>query len=177
MNTTKYVNMTDTKLREPKPGTNLLFLRDEELRQGIELLFFAYRDFTSDPDAILARDGLGRAHHRAIYFIGRKPGITIAELLTTLRITKQSLGRVLKQLLALGYVEQKAGTRDRRQRHLTLTRRGIELEQQLTQTQRERVARAFREAGPEAVAGYRRVLIGLINEEDRAAILGQLERG
>ena len=176
MNMTKYVNMTDTKLREPKAGTNLLYLRDEELRQGIELLFFAYRDFTSDPDAILARDGLGRAHHRAIYFIGRKPGVTIAELLTTLRITKQSLGRVLKQLLALGYVEQKPGTRDRRQRHLTLTRKGTDLEQQLTQTQRERVARAFREAGPEAVTGYRKVLIGLINEEDRAAILGQLDR-
>lgn len=168
--------MTDTKLRDPKPGTNLLYLRDEELRQGIELLFFAYRDFTSDPDAILARDGLGRAHHRAIYFIGRKPGITIAELLTTLRITKQSLGRVLKQLIALGYVEQTAGTRDRRQRHLTLTRRGIELEQQLTQTQRERVARAFREAGPEAVAGYRKVLIGLIDEEDRATVLERLDR-
>jgi DNA-binding MarR family transcriptional regulator len=169
--------MTDTKLREPKPGTNLLYLRDEELRQGIELLFFAYRDFTSDPDAILARDGLGRAHHRAIYFIGRKPGITIAELLATLRITKQSLGRVLKQLVALGYVEQKSGTRDRRQRHLSLTRRGIDLEHQLTQTQRERVARAFREAGPEAVAGYRKVLIGLINEADRPAVLGQLNRG
>jgi DNA-binding MarR family transcriptional regulator len=177
MNTPKYVNMTDTKLRDPKPGTNLLYLRDEELRQGIELLFFAYRDFTSDPDAILARDGLGRAHHRAIYFIGRRPGITIAELLGTLRITKQSLGRVLKQLVALGYVEQKSGTRDRRQRHLSLTRKGIELEQQLTQTQRERVARAFREAGPEAVAGYRKVLIGLINEEDRAQILEQLDRG
>ena len=177
MNPAKYVNMTDTKLRDQKPGTNLLYLRDEELRQGIELLFFAYRDFTSDPDAILARDGLGRAHHRAIYFIGRKPGITIAELLATLRITKQSLGRVLKQLIALGYVEQRSGMRDRRQRHLTLTRRGTELEEQLTQTQRERVARAFREAGPEAVAGYRKVLIGLINEEDRAAVLGQLHRG
>ena len=177
MNEAKYVNMTDTKLREPKPGTNLLYLRDEELRQGIELLFFAYRDFTSDPDAILARDGLGRAHHRAIYFIGRKPGITIAELLSTLRITKQSLGRVLKQLIGLGYVEQKSGTRDRRQRHLALTRKGIDLEHQLTQTQRERMARAFREAGPEAVAGYRKVLIGLINEEDRPAILGQLSRG
>jgi DNA-binding MarR family transcriptional regulator len=169
--------MADVKIRESKPGTNLLYLRDEELRQGIELLFFAYRDFTSDPDAILAKGGLGRAHHRAIYFIGRKPGITIAELLSTLRITKQSLGRVLKQLIALKLVEQNAGTRDRRQRHLTLTRAGTDLEHQLTQTQRERMARAFREAGPEAVAGYRNVLIGLINEADRPAILAPFDRG
>jgi DNA-binding MarR family transcriptional regulator len=169
--------MTDVKIRDLKPGSNLLFLRDEELRQGIELLFFAYRDFTRGPDEILAKRGLGRAHHRAIYFIGRKPGITIAELLDTLRITKQSLGRVLKQLIALSLVDQAAGTRDRRQRHLTLTRAGIELEQQLTQTQRERMARAFREAGPEAVAGYRKVLVGLIDEEDRAAILAAFDRG
>lgn len=168
--------MTDVKFRDPQPGANLLYLRDEELRQGIELLFFAYRDFTRDPDEILARDGLGRAHHRAIYFIGRKPGMTIAELLATLRITKQSLGRVLKQLIAQEFVEQKSGTRDRRQRHLTLTPKGVALEQQLTQTQRARMARAFREAGPEAVAGYRKVLIGLIDEADRGAVLSQVDR-
>ena len=168
--------MADVKIRESKPGTNLLYLRDEELRQGIELLFFAYRDFTSDPDEILARDGLGRAHHRAIYFIGRKPEITIADLLDTLKITKQSLGRVLKQLIALGLVEQKAGTRDRRQRHLRLTPAGIQLEHRLTQPQRERVARAFREAGPDAVAGFRKVLIGLINEEDRPTVLEPFSR-
>ncbi len=167
--------MTDVKYRDNKSGANLLYLRDEELRQGIELLFFAYRDFTSDPDAILARDGLGRAHHRAIYFIGRNPEITVAELLAILRITKQSLGRVLKQLVSRGYVDQRAGTRDRRQRLLTLTPAGIELEQQLTATQRARVARAYREAGPEAVAGYRRVLLGLINEDERAAVMQALD--
>jgi len=168
--------MTDVKFRDVKPGANLLYLRDEELRQGIELLFFAYRDFTADPDSILARDGLGRAHHRAIYFVGRNPGITVAELLAILRITKQSLGRVLKVLIELSLVEQKTGTRDRRQRHLYLTRTGVELEQQLTATQRARVARAYREAGPEAVAGYRKVLLGLINEADRAGVLAMLER-
>lgn len=168
--------MTDVKFRDNKPGANLLYLRDEELRQGIELLFFAYRDFTGDPDAILARDGLGRAHHRAIYFVGRNPGITVAELLGILRITKQSLGRVLKVLIEMGLIEQKTGTKDRRQRHLYLTRTGIELEQQLTTTQRARVARAYREAGPEAVAGYRKVLLGLINEADRAQVLSMLER-
>jgi DNA-binding MarR family transcriptional regulator len=168
--------MTDVKLREGKAGAGLLYLREEELRQGIELLFFAYRDFTSDPDAILARDGLGRAHHRAIYFVGRRPGITVAELLAILRITKQSLGRVLKQLIARGHLEQRTGTRDRRQRPLYLTPAGIELERQLTETQRARVARAYREAGPEAVAGYRKVLMGLISEEHREAVMRLIER-
>lgn len=168
--------MADVKFRDPKPGTGLLYLRDEELRQGIELLFFAYRDFTSDPDAILARVGLGRAHHRAIYFVGRHPGITVAELLAILRITKQSLGRVLKQLIARGLLEQKTGTRDRRQRLLYLTRDGTTFERQLTESQRARVARAFREAGPEAVAGYRKVLMGLVNEEHREAVQRVIER-
>jgi len=168
--------MADVKFREPKSGTGLLYLREEELRQGIELLFFAYRDFTSDPDAILAEVGLGRAHHRAIYFVGRHPGITVAELLAILRITKQSLGRVLKQLISRGLLEQKTGTRDRRQRLLTLTREGTEFERQLTESQRARVARAYREAGPEAVAGYRKVLMGLINEEHREAVRRVIER-
>lgn len=148
---------------------------DEALRRAIELLFFAYRDFTSDPDAILARDGLGRAHHRAIYFIGRHQGLTVAELLGILRITKQSLGRVLKQLLERGLIAQAAGTRDRRQRHLTLTAAGVELERQLTATQRARLARAFAECGPAAVDGYRRVLMALINERDRGAVQRMLE--
>jgi DNA-binding MarR family transcriptional regulator len=168
--------MTDVKFRDAKTGTGLLYLREEELRQGIELLFFAYRDFTADPDTILARDGLGRAHHRAIYFVGRHPGITVAELLAILHITKQSLGRVLKQLIARRLLEQKTGTRDRRQRLLYLTREGTELERQLTETQRARVARAYREAGPEAVAGYRKVLMGLINEEHREAVQRVIEQ-
>ena len=167
--------MADVKIRS-ETGATPHPIRDEELRQGIELLFFAYRDFTSDPDAILAPHGLGRAHHRAIYFIGRNPEITVADLLGILRITKQSLGRVLKQLVARGYVVQRTGTRDRRQRLLTLTPTGIDLEQQLTSTQRARVARAWREAGPDAVAGYRKVLLGLINESERDAVMQALDR-
>jgi DNA-binding MarR family transcriptional regulator len=150
---------------------NPLFLRDEDLRQGIELLFFAYRDFTSDADAILAEHGFGRAHHRVIHFVGRHPKISVAELLAILRITKQSLGRVLGQLVEQGLVAQETGTRDRRQRLLTLTPAGIELEKRLSAPQRARVARAYREAGAEAVAGYRKVLLGLIDADDREAIL------
>lgn len=154
-----------------KSGANPLFLRDEELRQGIELLFYAYRDFTSDPDAILAEHGFGRAHHRAIHFISRNPGITVAELLGILRITKQSLSRVLSQLIERELVVQRQGTRDRRQRHLHLTQEGIELERKVSEPQRARVARAYQEAGAVAVEGYRKVLMGLINEEDRSATL------
>jgi len=159
-----------------KSTVNPLFLRDEELRQGIELLFYAYRDFTSDPDKILDDHGLGRAHHRAIHFINRNPGITVQELLAILRITKQSLSRVLGQLVREGYVIQQRGTRDRRQRHLHLTERGVELERLVSAPQRERVARAYREAGAEAVEGYRKVLLGLVNDADRAAIVRSIRR-
>ena len=153
-----------------KSNPNPLFLREEELRQGIELLFYAYRDFTSDPDAILTEYRFGRAHHRAVHFIGRNPGMTVAELLGILRITKQSLSRVLSQLIDRGFVEQKKGSEDRRQRLLYLTDEGIDLEHRLSQPQQARVARAYREAGAEAVEGYRKVLMGLINEDDRARI-------
>lgn len=159
-----------------KSSPNPLFLREEELRQGIELLFYAYRDFTADPDAILERYGFGRAHHRVLYFVGRNPGITIAQLLAILRITKQSLSRVLGVLLADGYVEQRQGLRDRRQRQLFLTEKGQGLEEELRQVQQARVARAYREAGAEAVAGYRQVLAGLIDEEDRERILKTILR-
>ncbi len=158
-----------------KLAANPIFLRDEDLRQGIELLFYAYRDFTSEPDAILAKLGLGRAHHRAIYFVGRHAGITVSELLAILKITKQSLSRVLSQLVQEGYIQQRPGKRDRRQRLLELTEKGKELERQLTRTQRERIARAYREAGAEAVAGYRKVLLGLIDETERRKILAHLD--
>ncbi|MCH7929659.1 MAG: MarR family transcriptional regulator [Proteobacteria bacterium] len=143
---------------------NPLFLREEELRQGIELLFYAYRDFTAEPDAILAKHRFGRAHHRVIYFVGRNPGITVSELLGILRITKQSLSRVLGQLVRQDFIDQRRGTRDRRQRLLHLTEKGVALERQLTASQRERIARAYREAGAQAVEGYRRVLEGLTDE-------------
>lgn len=157
-------------------SANLLYLRDEELRQGIELLFYGYRDFTSDPDAILRKFGYGRAHHRVIHFVGRNPGLTVAELLKILRITKQSLSRVLKQLVADGYIDQKQGTEDRRQRLLTLTPAGEQLEHDLSEPQRARMARAYKEAGPEAVAAFRKVLAHLINEDDRADVLNSIAK-
>jgi DNA-binding MarR family transcriptional regulator len=146
-----------------------LFLREEELRQGIELLFYAYRDFTAEPDAMLARYGFGRAHHRVIYFVGRYPQLTVTELLGILRITKQSLSRVLGQLVRQGFIVQKPGPRDRRQRLLELTPTGVELERQLSENQRRRVAKAYREAGAQAVEGFRNVMLGIMNNEsDRA---------
>ena len=158
-------------MADVKTGASPLFLREEELRQGIELLFYAYRDFTSDPDDILKRYRFGRAHHRVVHFVGRNPGITVAELLRILRITKQSLSRVLARLIEQGYIEQRQGARDRRQRLLYLTDKGGELERQLSRPQQARVARAYRQAGADAVAGYRRVLLGLINEAERAQVL------
>jgi DNA-binding MarR family transcriptional regulator len=152
---------------EGKTPANLLFLREEDLRQGIELLFYAYRDFTAEADAMLAELGFGRAHHRVIYFVGRKPGMTVSELLDILKITKQSLSRVLGQLVREGYIVQRPGTSDRRQRLLELAPKGAELERRLTEDQRALVARAYRAAGAESVDGFRRVLLGLVNEADR----------
>ena len=156
-----------------KSGVNPLFLREEDLRKGMELLFYAYRDFTSEPDAILANYKFGRAHHRVIHFVGGNPGITVSELLAILKITKQSLSRVLSQLVRDGFITQTAGTLDRRQRLLRLTPAGVDLERQLSQSQRDRIARAYREAGAEAVEGYRKVLLGMINAEDRQKVLNR----
>lgn len=155
-------------MTDVKTGPNPLFLREEDLRQGIELLFYAYRDFTAEPDAMLGKIGLGRAHHRVIYFVGRYPGTTVTELLAILRITKQSLSRVLGELVEQGYVEQRPGTKDRRQRLLSLTEKGRDLERQLSDAQRARIARAYRAAGAEAVEGFRTVMLGIMDETDRA---------
>lgn len=162
--------MADPKTSDLKSGPNPLFLREEELRQAIELLFFAYRDFTGDADRILADYDFGRAHHRAIYFIGRHPGITMTELLAILRITKQSLSRVLSELLKADYVRQTPGKSDRRQKNLQLTDKGRALEQRLTETQKARIAAAYRAAGADAVAGFRAVLSGIMEERDRRRV-------
>jgi len=154
------VNMADVK-----PIGKALFLREEELRRGIELMFFAYRDFTGEADSILAEQNMGRAHHRAIYFIGRNPGITVSDLLTILCITKQSLSRVLSGLMKDGYVTQKQGPSDRRQRLLYLTETGTALETRLTSLQGRRFAAAYREAGVDAVDGFQRVLRGLLDND------------
>lgn len=116
----------------------------------IELLFFAYRDFISDPDAILETSGFGRAHHRVVHFVNREPGMTVADLLETLKITKQSLARVLKQLIDSGYIHQIAGPEDRRQRKLYTTKAGEELARALSEPQSRRIARAFAKAEPGA---------------------------
>jgi DNA-binding MarR family transcriptional regulator len=138
---------------------------EDEIRQGIELLFYAYRDFTAEPDAMLARYGFGRAHHRVIYFVGRHPRMSVSELLGILRITKQSLARVLGQLVRQGFIVQHPGKSDRRQRLLQLTPAGIELERELSENQRQRIERAYSEAGPHAVEGFRKVMLGIISSD------------
>jgi len=153
-------------MTERKSRANPLFLREEDIRQGIELLFFAYRDFTKGPDKMLADYGFGRAHHRVIYFVGRHPGMTVSNLLKILQITKQSLSRVLKQLVEEGFVSQTPGKKDRRQRLLNLTTKGQELERKLSEEQRERIARAYRHAGAEAVDGFRKVMLGITEEKE-----------
>jgi DNA-binding MarR family transcriptional regulator len=159
----------------PTRSEQLLFLTDEQLRQGIELMFFAYRDFTADPDRLLEERAYGRAHHRAIHFINRRPGLTVNELLDILRVTKQSLNRVLRQLIDDGLVQSRIGRDDRRQRNLYLTEAGRLLEQELSAAQRRRVRGAFSTAGPEAVHGFRKVLEQMIDPELRDQVLSSLE--
>ena len=153
---------------ETSPATALLFLREEELRQGFELLFAAYRDLDAEADALLAERDLGRGHHRAIHFIGRAGHCTVSELQTTLGITLQSLGRLLRELIERGLVAQRQGPEDRRQRILSLTEAGQALEKQLWERQRGRIARAYRDSGPQAVEGFRRVLAALGESRRRA---------
>ncbi|HEY4345735.1 MAG TPA: MarR family transcriptional regulator [Parvibaculum sp.] len=143
---------------------------DERLTEAIELLFFGYRDFISDPDAILTEYEFGRAHHRVVHFVGRNPGITVAELLDILRITKQSLARVLRQLIERGFIEQKTGEKDRRQRRLYLTEAGAELLRRLVAPQRDRVRKALAAAGPGAETAWRSVMFSLLNEENRPEV-------
>ena len=151
-------------------GENLLFLTDDQLLQGIELLFFAYRGFTSDPDLILENYTYGRAHHRAIHFIQRRPGTTVNSLLEILGVTKQSLNRVLRQLIEDGLVESKVGEKDRRERHLFLTKSGKDLESELSFSQRKRLRTAYKEAGPDAVQGFRKVLENITDPSMRKHI-------
>jgi DNA-binding MarR family transcriptional regulator len=147
-----------------------LFLREAEIRRGSELLYFGYSHLTRTIDAGLAKMGLGRAHHRALYFIARRPNLTVSELLALLAITKQSLGRVLNELTERGFVESRAGERDRRQRLLRLTPAGATLEAELFEQARERLSAAYAQAGQEAVSGFWRVLEGLIPADERAQV-------
>ncbi|MEE4188444.1 MAG: MarR family transcriptional regulator [Roseobacter sp.] len=159
--------MADGRTGTAQSGENLLFLTDEQLRQGIEAMFFAYRGFTADPDRILADMAYGRAHHRAVHFIKRAPGTTVNNLLSILGVTKQSLNRVLRTLIEDGLVESRIGKSDKRERHLFLTEKGEALEQTLSDAQRARMRMAFRDAGPDAVAGFRKVLEAMMDPEMR----------
>jgi DNA-binding MarR family transcriptional regulator len=159
--------MNDTRGPSSPGSETLLFLTDEQLRQGIEAMFFAYRGFTADPDRILEKMRYGRAHHRAIHFINGAPGTTVNNLLSILGVTKQSLNRVLRTLIEDGLVENQVGRNDRRERHLYLTDKGRELERQLSDAQRERMRSAYRNAGPEAVSGFKKVLEAMMDSEQR----------
>ncbi len=158
-------------------GETLLFLTDEQLRKGIEAMFFAYRGFTADPDRILENHAYGRAHHRAIHFINRAPGTTVNNLLGILGVTKQSLNRVLRTLIEDGLVESRVGRKDKRERHLYLTEAGQALERELSEAQRTRMRAAYRAAGPAAVAGFRQVLEAMMDPEMRRQFEAMTESG
>jgi DNA-binding MarR family transcriptional regulator len=142
----------------------------------IELLFFAYRDFVSDPDHVLEKFGFGRAHHRVLHFVNRNPGMKVADLLETLRITKQSLGRVLKQLVDEGYVLQKEGPDDRRHRLLFVTPKGEQLAMKLAGLQTERITRALGGLGPNAHEAARAFLAAMVDDESREGVLRFIAR-
>lgn len=149
--------------------------RDTALFDLIELLFFAYRDFVGDADTVLAEFGFGRAHHRVLHFINRNPGMKVAELLDILKITKQSLGRVLKQLLDEGYVEQKEGATDRRQRLLYLTAKGDALASRLAGLQAARISRALADIGMADRDTVRRFLIAMLDPDQRDGVVRLIE--
>jgi DNA-binding MarR family transcriptional regulator len=150
---------------------------EADMRMAQDLMFFAYRDFTNAADVALAELGLGRAHHRALHFIGRNPGITVSELLGILRITKQSLARVLGELMERGYVAQSPGRSDRRQRLLTLTAAGAALERRLFERQKERLGPAYHAAGAAAVEGFCRIMRVIMDDTARAYIDSHHARG
>jgi DNA-binding MarR family transcriptional regulator len=152
---------------------NPLFLRDEELTRGIELLDAAYRALIAEPDRQFASRGLGRNHRWLLYLVGRHPGTTMVELLSRTRLSKQTLSRLLGELVAKGLIGRRPNVRDRRQRLLELTDGGRELEELLNGRLRRRLARAYRGAGADAVAGHHQVLLGLI--EQRAQRPGEVD--
>lgn len=153
------------------PDTDDEQATSEQLRRGIEAMFFAYQNFTADPDRILAERGYGRAHHRAIHFINRQPGLTVNTLLAILGVTKQSLNRVLRSLVEDGLVESRVQSKDRRERHLYLTDAGNTFEAALASTQHDRMNAAFNAVGPEAADGFRKVLEAMMDPDARTRYL------
>ena len=160
----------------PSAGGERAARANEPNWEVIELLFFAYRDFIGDPDDVLAKFGFGRAHHRVLHFVNRNPGMKVAELLDILKITKQSLGRVLKQLIDQGYVVQKEGAKDRRQRLLYVTQKGDALAMKLAGLQTARITRALAELGPNAHEAACRFLTAMLNPEQREGVLRFIAR-
>lgn len=180
-NKPKYVNMTDINLaaaksRLTRPEPKGAAASGEPQWDVIELLFFAYRDFVGDPDDVLEKLGFGRAHHRVLHFVNRNRGMKVADLLDILRITKQSLGRVLKQLVDDGYVIQKEGESDRRQRLLYVTDKGEALALKLAQLQTVRITRALAEVGPGAGEAARKFLAAIIDPDGRDDVLNLIGR-
>src|SRR6516162_2900755 len=163
---------TDRPFSGPEPAGR----GNEPIWDVIELLFFAYRDFIGDPDDVLAKLSFGRAHHRVLHFVNRNPGMKVAELLDVLKITKQSLGRVLKQLIDEGYIVQKEGASDRRQRLLFVSPAGEALALKLAGLQTARIARVIAELGPGAREAARLFLAGMIDAEDREHVLRLIAR-
>lgn len=177
----KYVNMADLNLRMSDRFSRAdPPLREEPIWNIIELLFFAYRDFIGDPDDVLAKLGFGRAHHRVLHFVNRNPGMKVAELLDILKITKQSLARVLRQLIQEGYILQREGANDRRQRLLYVTPKGEALAMKLAGLQTKRITRALAELGPTGHETAGRFLTAMLNSEHRESVLrfiARAERG
>jgi len=143
----------------------------------IELLYFAYRDFVGDADRLLEAYGFGRAHHRVLHFVDRRPGLTIAELLDILAITKQSLNRVLKELIAQDFIEARAGARDRRQRRLHTTPKGGDLALKLARAQTRRFAAAMQSLGPDAKSDAAAFLLEMIDRQARERVLALIGGG
>jgi DNA-binding MarR family transcriptional regulator len=176
INVNSKVATADTGLAERPTSGGTPVPSTEPIWDVIELLFFAYRDFVGDPDEVLLKLGFGRAHHRVLHFVNRNPGMKVAELLEILNITKQSLGRVLKQLVDQGYVVQKEGAQDRRQRLLYVTSKGETLALKLANLQTQRINRVFGELGPNAHEAARRFLTAMIDADNRDGVLRLIAR-
>ena len=143
-----------------------LFLSNKEIKKVIELLFFSYRDFTAGPDKILEKIKFGRAHHRIIYFVGKKNNITIKDLLAILQITKQSLSRVLNQLVSEGYINVTTGY-DKRTKNLSLTQKGIDLEDKLSTIQINKIKKIISKSEESDINGFKRILYDMIDDNNK----------
>lgn len=166
---------SDANTRQEVPNGRPDGAADEDMMAFAELLFFAYREFIGEPDSVLLEYGFGRAHHRVLHFVGRHPGMRVADLLDILNITKQSLARVLKQLVDDGFIRQVEGRNDRRERRLYLTSDGNDLVNKLFDFQRQRISNALAASGPESIANVKAFLLNMVSEEDRQRVIELIE--